>query len=137
MTLLINSPTRKPEALVLSCADIRFYVAFRDFRFLCSFVALNIFTSACIIQIREGLKKNQKKIWIYPYSKLIKNNMALDFKNTTFLRPTFSPKNRLNTFYRKMNTAWFQKISMAAENHDQSMGYLDFWVAIRGMPLGG
>ena len=41
------------------------------------------------------------------YSKLIKYNMALDFKNTTFLRPTFSPKNRLNTFYRKMNTAWF------------------------------
>ena len=41
------------------------------------------------------------------YSKLIKYNMALDVKNTTFLRPTFSPKNRLNTFYRKMNTAWF------------------------------
>ena len=34
-------------------------------------------------------------------------NMALDFKNTTFLQPTFSPKNRLNTFYRKINTAWF------------------------------
>ena len=62
MTLLINSPTRKPEALVLSCADIRFYVAFRDFRFLCSFVALNIFTSACIIQIREGLKKTKKNM---------------------------------------------------------------------------
>ena len=22
------------------------------------------------------------------------------------------------------------------KNHDQSMGYLDFWVAIRGIPLG-
>ena len=42
----------------------------------------------------------------FGFTKLIKFNMALDFKNTTFLRPTFSPKNRLNTFYRKINTAW-------------------------------
>ena len=37
-------------------ADTHFYVTF------CSFVALNIFTSACIIQIREGLKKNKKNM---------------------------------------------------------------------------
>ena len=43
-------------------------------------------------------------------AELIKYNMALDFKNTTFLRPTFSPINRLNTFYRKINTALFLKI---------------------------
>ena len=41
--------------------------------------------------------------------------MALDFRNTPFLRPAFSSKNRLNTFYRKLNTAWLQKISMTAQ----------------------
>ena len=32
------------------------------------------------------------------YTELSEYNIALDFKNTTFLQPTFSPKNRLNMF---------------------------------------
>ena len=37
-----------------------------------------------------------------PDTELPEYNMALDFKNTT--------KNRLNTFFRKINTAWLEKI---------------------------
>ena len=41
------------------------------------------------------------------FTELLEYNKVLDLKNTTFLRPSFSPKNRLNTSYRKVDTAWF------------------------------
>ena len=122
MTLLINSPTRKPEALVLSCADIRFYVAFRDFRFLCSFVALNIFTSACIIQIREGLKKTKKNMDISIFGSdppTHPPNMDKNKKKTLFfgLFSSFGTKKILNFFHQTTHHCLPQDPSTAATHH--------------------